>query len=228
MYSYYTVKNLIEDARIALKSEAYFSALALTFALVAECSNIEYPDSWFKENADKDEYLQRKFPDYYEDGKYKGPRTHDKERFIMWIDDQENAHNCEDAIKEQMEEYEKSILKCRQLNGILTPHIDGEFLYQLRCNLLHEASSDIDFRKKITDSGNKRIRPDMFTLVLDKYTSFGTYIVASSSTSSNFASFSISVTAIIDNLLRAVENYYDYKGNKEFKEIRVSDWRDSI
>lgn len=86
----YDINDLIKDAKLALKSGAYFSALSLSFALVSECANIKYPNAWFDKNANKDKYLKEHFSyKYNNEGKYdtKKYKNHDKERFIMWIDD---------------------------------------------------------------------------------------------------------------------------------------------
>ena len=59
--SEYTILDLIDDAKTALQSGAYLSAMSLTFAIISECANIEYPDEWFNANAESDKYLHEKF-----------------------------------------------------------------------------------------------------------------------------------------------------------------------
>ena len=108
--SEYTILDLIDDAKTALQSGAYLSAMTLTFAIISECANIEYPDEWFNANAESDKYLQEKFPNYYNNGRYYN-KNHDRERFQMWIDDWENDHNCDESLKSEMNNYAKKTKK---------------------------------------------------------------------------------------------------------------------
>ena len=228
MLTTFTIENLIEDVKIAFKSGALFSALALTFALVSECANIEYTDEWFDENADTDEYMRKQFPYLYKNGKYTHPSGHDKERFIMWYDDWYNAHNCDKSEIEQRKELEKVVSWHTRPESIPSPFLNGELLYQLRCTILHEASSNIEFqsRNKITDEGNKRIVSDKFTLTLDKYNPIGNYGLTSGVAGEDGpSSMNICIGGLIDHLLFYVEMYYRKKGSKHFKSIRIKDYR---
>ena len=65
---FYSVNELIEDVNKALNAKAYFSALTLTFSLIAECSKIEFPNE--KKDSEKfikwvDEHVQSLQP-YFE------------------------------------------------------------------------------------------------------------------------------------------------------------------
>lgn len=161
------IDDLIKDAKIALEAGAYFSSLMLTFALVSECAKIEYSDDWFEKNAETDEYLKEHFPRNYKNGKYNN-KNHDKERFVMWIDDWSNSHNSSDKLEEDMIEYENKMEDLRNFNGTKMPWLNGELLYQLRCNLFHEGSVNIEFsnEKKITDNGNAHIINKNFIFTL--------------------------------------------------------------
>ena len=226
MESVFTIKDLISDARTALEAGSYFSALSLTFAIIAECANIAYPDEWFDKNADTDEYLQKKFPSHYnKNGKY-NCQNHDRERFQMWIDDWENDHSCDKSLKSQMKEYaEKNEEERKTENGSL-PIIDGELLYQLRCSLFHNASSDIEFSnsKKISDECNSKILQENFVLILDNCNlSNGVYSVDSSGE----MSMSPSVNYIISHYLNLVELFIENNRDKSFPTIKVHDNRKS-
>lgn len=221
------ILDLIDDAKAALKAESYFSALALTFALVSACANKEYPDNWFKENADNDWYLKEHFSNYYSSGFYKGPPSHDKERFIMWIDDWENHHVCDDTLKDDMIKYEQQMQTHRQSNYGLTPEINGELLYQLRCSLFHNASDEIDFNnhKKITDHGNQKLVRGTFGLSLDPYNPLHIHIDYCSGISSTSSSLNININALIYKLLHYVQLYYSRNISK-FETITVYDNRE--
>ena len=228
MLTSYTLENLTEDVKTALKAGAHFSALALTFALVSECASITYPDEWFDKNADTDEYMKRQFPYLYKNGRYTHPGGHDKERFIMWLDDWENSHNCDDSIKAKMEEYERNTSEFRKATYGISPHINGELLYQLRCSLFHEASNKIDFlsKRKISDEGNMNIDSTQFTLSLDKYNPYEVHMLESSSTWENGkSSMDISVNGLIYHLLNYIEIFWENIDKKACHTIRVHDNR---
>lgn len=225
----YNINDLINDAKLALKSGAHFSALSLSFALVSECANVEYPDEWFDENADNDDYLKKHFSNKYNNGKYnKGNKNHDKERFVMWIDDQNNSHNCSPQMKEAMKKYEQQRSEFRKCdNDLLLPELNGELLYQLRCELSHKASSYIEFNneKKISDEGNKRITNDGFILVLDDDKPFSKLPYITSEANAVSSKMKIGINKLILKLLRLVESYYNQNKEKKFNVICVLDNR---
>lgn len=222
----FSFKELILDAKKALEAEAYFSAMSLTFAIISACANVEYPDDWFKLNAEHDDYLIKNFPSHYKNGKYIYS-NHDKERFQMWVDDWENSHNCEESIKEQMEEYKNAKDNERRSDNGIFPEINGELLYQLRCVFFHEASSEIEFNNpaKIADEGNKKIDPKKFTLTIVKNNSFDLYANNSSSLdSSGAATLDINVNAFICHYLRLAEKYFNKKQEEaKFHTITIND-----
>lgn len=224
MESMFTIKDLISDAKTALEAGSYFSALSLTFAIIAECANIAYPDEWFDKNADTDEYLQKKFPSHYnKNGKY-NCQNHDRERFQMWVDDWENDHNCDESLKSQMKEYTERINEERKTENGSLPITDGELLYQLRCSLFHNASSDIEFSNsnKISDECNSKILQENFALILDDCNlSNGVYSVDSSGE----MSMRPSVNYIISHYLNLVELFVENNRDKSFPTIKVNDNR---
>lgn len=228
MSSLFTIKNLISDVKIALQSGAYFSALSLTFAIISECANVEYPDEWFEKNADTDVYLREYFPNHYnKNGKY-NCSNHDRERFQMWIDDWENDHNCDEPLKSQMQNYVKQNKENRKSSNGLLPIENGELLYQLRCTLFHEASSDIEFlnSKKISDIGNSRISSENFVLILDNENLSDFHLRGSCGTcSSGKSSIKINVNGFICYYLSLVELYIERNKNKTFNTIKIQDNR---
>lgn len=229
MESIITVNDLIMDAKIALASNAHFSALSLTFAIISECANIEYPDEWFDIHANTDEYLQTHFPTHFKNGKY-NCSNHDRERFQMWIDDWENDHNCNnETLKQQMQEYKEWNNFQRISSNGLMPRENGELLYQLRCTLFHEASDDIEFHnhKKILDEGNRRISSYEFTLTLDAKNPMNIHSRGSYTTSlTGFSSMNINVNGLIYHYLALAELYIKRNKDKKFNTIRVYDHRE--
>ena len=228
--SEYTILDLIDDAKTALQSGAYLSAMTLTFAIISQCANIEYPDEWFNANAESDKYLQEKFPNYYNNGRYYN-KNHDRERFQMWIDDWENDHNCDESLKSEMNNYAKKNEENRETRYGLMPEENGELLYQLRCSILHEASIDIDFRnqKKISDNGNAAIVPDLFTLVFDVNNELNIYARGAYGISSEGkSSMSINVNGFVYHYLYLAELYYQTHQNKKFSVIKITDNRKEI
>lgn len=226
--SIFTINNLISDVKTALQSGAYFSALSLTFAIISECANVEYPDKWFEKNADTDTYLREHFPNHYnKNGKY-NCSNHDRERFQMWIDDWENDHNCDEPLKLQMKDYVKWNEENRKSSNGLLPKENGELLYQLRCMLFHEASSDIEFynSKKISDIGNSKISSELFVLVLEDNNPLNLHSRGSYSTSSaGNSSMVINVNGLIYHYLSLVESYIKSNKDKKFSTIRIQDNR---
>lgn len=225
----FTIENLISDARLALQSKAYFSSLLLTFSIISACANAEYPDEWFTKNANSDKYLQTHFKKYFKTGTYQCP-SHDKERFQMWVDDWENNHNCDNSLKSEMKDY---ILFCeenRQTPCGPLPRINGELLYQLRCALFHNGTSNIAFdnQNKISDQGNSAISPDMFILTLDSDNlEYSDLTVASSVNSLGKSSISINIGGLINHYLYLAELYCKKNPNKVFQTIRVQDNKNS-
>lgn len=221
-----TIPQLIEDIRRAEKAGAYFSALSLSFALVSECANVKYPDEWFTENAQNDEYLIEHFPQYYKSGKYSN-KNHDRERFTMWFDDWSNAHGSSEANKSQMEEFARQEEEFRKSPNGIMPRVNGELLYQIRCCLLHEGSDDIEFHnnKKILDEGNKNITA--FDFVVTEYKEL--YPAGGESCcvgSSGNASISVDVQGLINTILHFVQLYYDRDMKNEhnaFNTISITD-----
>lgn len=225
--SEYTILDLIEDAKTALQAEAYLSAMALTFAIISECANIEYPDEWFDANAENDKYLKENFPNHYKNGKYFN-KNHDKERFQMWIDDWENDHNCDESLKSEMNEYMRKNEENRETRFGLMPEENGELLYQLRCSILHEASIDIEFcnQKKISDEGNAAIVPNLFTLVFDANNELNVHARGAYSTSSDGkSSMSINVNGFVYHYLYLAELYHQRCQDKKFSVIKITDNR---
>ena len=228
MESIFTINDLISDAKLALESNAHFSALSLMFAIISECANVEYPDEWFNKYAENDEYLQKHFPSHYQNGKY-NCNNHDRERFQMWIDDWENTHNCNDeTLKQQMQEYKewKDIQRISS-NGLM-PRENGELLYQLRCTLFHEASDNIEFHnyKKISDEGNRKISSDGFTLTLDAKNPMNIHSRGFYTTSSTgLSTMNINVNGLIYHYLALAELYVERNKNKKFNNIKVYDHR---
>ena len=224
------IDDLIKDAKIALEAGAYFSSLMLTFALVSECAKIEYPDDWFEKNAEADEYLKEHFHRNYKNGKYNN-KNHDKERFVMWIDDWSNSHNCKDAkLAEDMKEYEKQMENMRKLSDKKMPCINGELLYQLRCNLFHEGSINIEFsdEKKITDNGNSRIQNKNIALKIDNSNKFDIHLHVFFIRKDNDREESgmyININELIYSLLSMVKKYYNDHDNTLFNTIKVFDSR---
>ncbi len=226
--SYLSIDNLVKDAKMALKSGALFSALALTFSLVAECAYIKYPDKWFEENADTDVYMKKLFPyNFSGKGKYVG-KNHDKERFIMWYEDWYNAHNCKESERKAKEELEQILQEHIELGSVPTPHMNGELLYQLRCTLFHEASSQIDFsiKKKISDKGNSRIASNGFILTLEKNKPNENYGLACGVAGEDAPSImNISVNGLVCHLLNFVERDYKNVGIGKYNKVLVDDQR---
>lgn len=220
-------RYLIEDAKTALQAEAYLSAMALTFAIISECANIEYPDEWFDANAENDKYLKENFPNHYKNGKYFN-KNHDKERFQMWIDDWENDHNCDESLKSEMNEYVRKNEENRETRFGLMPEENGELLYQLRCSILHEASIDIEFcnQKKISDEGNAAIVPNLFTLVFDANNELNVHARGAYGTSSDGkSSMSINVNGFVYHYLYLAELYHQRCQDKKFSVIKITDNR---
>lgn len=236
MIQTFSIDDLISDAKLALNSGAYFSALALTLAIISACAKAKYPDEWFEKYADKDKYLQEHFPTYFKNGKY-SQKQHDKERFQMWIDDWENGHNCDGMAEQQMEDYARCAeedRKCMDDKGNLTdkkmPIENGELIYQLRCAILHSASSEIEFQdpKKISDEGNSKVLPQNFTLTLDKNNQFDFYPRGGSSVSSyNGSSIDINVNGFVCHYLKLAELYAKNNKDKFSSAIRIQDNRNS-
>ena len=173
---FYDITDLIKEVKSSLKYNNHFSALILTFMLISECANIEYPDKWFEKNAKDDEYLKKHFPKHYtNNGKYIC-KNHDKERFQMWIDDWENFHNYKGEIGEKEKEYLEFQKTHRKTENGILPVMNGELLYQLRSSLIHTGYKDIDFTSKIRDEGNKNLSNNEFILIIEKNSPYIMYV----------------------------------------------------
>lgn len=91
--------------------------------------------------------------------------------------------------------------------GEVLPVFDEEEIYQLRCCILHEASSDIDFNdeEKITDEENRKV---LFTLILDN-----TCISCNSFSvnSDGKKTIDVEVSGFVNLILHCVEVFYKRK-----------------
>ena len=220
MSSYMEINNLIDDAKLALENGAFFSALTLSFALVSECANIAYPDEWFSKYADNNEYMKKQFSYHFRNGKYANNGNHDKERFIMWIDRWK--------IPTEFGEGETILKKYRESRAFPSPELNGELIYQLRCNLIHEGSSDIAFSddKKISHKGNSKIASDKFALAIEnEKKQSGRLVFCGHACENSDSGIVISVNGLIFFLLGYVELFYKTIGVEEFKKIPVYDYR---
>ena len=225
------IPELIEDAKRALRANALFSALSLSLSLAAECSKFKYPDEWFEEKADNDPYLMKQFPNYFdENGIYlhKKSKNHDKERFMMWFDDWNNSHNCSNDIKQEMIDFEeKNEEHRRNKDGSISPDINGEILYQIRCKLFHEGTNAIDFQNKIMDIGNHNIGDFNYVLTDASKPFLGIYGHSSSSSiQPGSSSMNIYLPELVNGLCYYVELYYSKNAPKSFNKIQVIDYTD--
>ncbi len=225
-----SIPQLIDDAKRALKSNAIFSALALTLSLVAECSEIEYPDRWFSannsENPNNNEYMKDKFfYNYNLHGQYiAANRGHDRERFTMWIDDFYNNNNCDDSIKEAMEEYMEVSKDARQTEfGELPTLESGELWYQIRCKLFHTGSNDINF-SRLNDEGNKKVKEFIYIInSLNEFDTGGASVYSIDNQQNS--EMHIDIVTEISMLLNFVTIYYNKnKDTKTFNNIKIKDF----
>lgn len=149
----------------------------------------------------------------------------------MWIDDWSNSHNCKDAkLAEDMREYEKQMENMRKLSDKEMPCINGELLYQLRCNLFHEGSINIEFsdEKKITDNGNSRIQNKNFVLKIDNGNKFDIHLhdfFIRKDNDREESGMNSNINGLIYSLLSMVEKYYNDHDNTLFNTIKVFDSR---
>lgn len=213
MYPYGTIpiSVLADEAEKTLDNHCYFAALALSFALVSRCAAIKYPDEWFDENAQNDEYLQTHFPWMYRNGTYSNRRSHDTERFCMWWDDWSSSHSLPDGeLKDHMVEFEQSYAEFRDNgedeNGNKLPPIptlDGELLYRIRCAFVHDATNIFDF-DKLHDAGNKTI--GSFRFVIDKLNPYHTGSTCSGC-GPTCNEFHVSVQGLVGEMLHHVRKY---------------------
>lgn len=215
LYGYASVSTLIADAERALKGGAYFSALSLTFSLVSFAANVRYPDTWFTDHADHDEYMLRAFPKYFTaDGSYKRKKSkgHDKERFVMWYDDWSNDHNCDPALKDDIQVYHRKLEEKRKVGTAEMPELDGELLYQIRCCLFHESSNNVQFFR-LSDAGNQHVSDFMFLISPYSLVKTGPMIMKSvSSDTSDYKNYDgsliIDVQLLVRHLLHLVKQFF--------------------
>ena len=120
---------------------------------------------------------------------------HDKDAYVAWYD------MWDEPIKDEIE-------KERQSTCGTMPRLDGSFLYQIRCAVLHTASIDIDFSsaKKMVDEANRNIINFTFSLsepneLLICYESYSCYDTGE-------ATATIDIQGLVGKLLHLVEKYY--------------------
>lgn len=218
---FYDITDLIQEVKSSLKYNNHFSALILTFMLISECVNIEYPNKWFEKNAEDDEYLKKHFPKHYtNNGKYIC-KNHDKERFQMWVDDWENFHNYKKEIGEEEKKYLEHQKSHRKTEHGILPIVNGELLYQLRSSLVHTGSKDIDFNFKITDNGNKHLSNNKFILIIEEDSPYTIYVRSASIDSYNDCSLYINITELIKHYIYLIEKYIEKNKDKKFNIIKT-------
>ena len=72
-----SIPALVEDAKRALKANAQFSALCITFALVDECASVE----WYKNHSQK-------------------AQNNNEKSFVQWYDMWFSSVGCDEFIKQ--------------------------------------------------------------------------------------------------------------------------------
>lgn len=182
-----SIPCLLEDIERALQANAQFSALAMTLALVAECAEVQYPEI-----------------------------KSDGEKFATWYDDWFNSHNCDESIKEKMDEYAQKREERRHTEYGKLPQLNGELLYKLRCKLFHEASTDVEFYK-LKDDGNKDITNFSFAIGIGGMSS------GICDKSEKDVSMRIDIPWLVEDLTHLIRLFYERNKDKIFHEISVVD-----
>ncbi len=141
--------------------------------------------------------LMMTIPDICAKAEY-GDKIGKKARYIKWFDEYIGQYNRA-PIKE---------------GDMVMPYLSGEFVYQLRCSILHEGHPDID-KTKIDAEENKI---DFFTLVVEKKNEFDIYFDSSSVTSDIFGTvrnraYKVNIRRLWIQI-KSVAGYY-YDNNKE-------------
>lgn len=127
----------------------------------------------------------------------------DSKAYVAWYD------MWEESIKNEIEKNRQS--EC----GVL-PRLDGSFLYQIRCMVLHTTSIDIDFTnsKKITDEANQHITNFTFSISEPNEFMLGGSLYGRYSNGEGTAV--IDIQGLVKDLLHLVEIYY--RDNSQFFE----------
>lgn len=86
--------------------------------------------------------------------------------------------------------------------------MSGEILYQLRCSMFHDVSSELDYNR-ITDKENKL---SSFVLIIDEYNEFQPDSIHSVN-DRNEKEIDIYIESLCHKICKAVKRYY--KDNKD-------------
>lgn len=133
-----------------------------------------------------------------------------RKRYIKWFDKNIGQYNCAS---------EKEGEPCM-------PYLSGELVYQLRCSVLHEGSSNVN-TSKIEETANKI---DSFALIVETEKPFGIYMDFSRTvTDKNETVINRTYQVNIRRLwmqIKAVSlNFYEKNKEKfEFCNYRIIDW----
>lgn len=169
-----TMLDIIGDIERALQGKAYFSALALSLAIVEKCAKVENDGDGGKINYSKwaDKHL------------FEGYKDHDRKTSF----------------------------------GKILPYMNGEILYQLRCSMLHDVSSGLDYNR-ITDKENKL---SSFVLIIVEYNEFLPDSIHSVN-DQNEKEIDIYIEPLCHKICEAAKQYYEKNKDKFKGVIRVMD-----
>lgn len=200
--------ELIEDVKLAMKADAWFSALSLTFALIDKCSTIEYPEV--------------------------ANTNMGTNRFSKWVDTYINTRD-DIGWKFRPNKNGKMVKKTSHIkigNGKEydrnEPYMDGELLYQLRCALLHGCSNNIDSVKINHNAANKKLisnnKYNFKYQISTQYIEMGWSNIQSSVDCFDNYYMTIPIDGLIWPILLAVKDFYELNKEK-FNSITIIDYK---
>lgn len=127
-----TIKTILESGRKSLADKNYWSAFVVALSLPSMCSRIDYADVKYQ-GKDRNNGM------WHIDKTY-GKMWHDRKAYISW---------CEEWIAlGEHTMYNDKLIKSNPIKDSFLVQLLGENypekLYKMRCNLLHEAETDIE------------------------------------------------------------------------------------
>ena len=197
------ILDLIEDIKRAMKADAWFSALSLTFALVSKCGKVQYNNS--------DSYNFIHWVDDYIT----------KDNSVCWEKRPNKNGKMTKKVSHQVRNYNNS----KQELDISEPYMNGELLYQLRCALLHGASDNVKFNELSHCKPNTNIKSYNFHYQIStQYIEMGWSNIQSSVDCYDNYSMTVPIDGLIWPIILSVEEYYNNNQDK-FNKITIIDYR---
>lgn len=153
-------------------------------------------------------------PDICAKAKY--PTDRNKERYVKWYDEYIGKYEHPGYAEDE--------------DDVHNPYLSGEVIYNLRCNVLHQGTPNVD-KDKIQEEDNKI---DRFILLIEKKKPVEIYGDTSERSTNNWSenverTYRVNIRRLCFIITTVCKNYYErHKGQFDFFNYEIVDWDEEV